>query len=221
VLPSPGSYALVLDPIIISKKHSCRFSRVLIDGGSSINLLYRSSLERLGISESQLEPSSTSFHGAVPGPSHSPIGKIRLDVIFGSENNFRREPIWFEVVNLSSAYHAILGRPALTKFMGVPHYAYLKMKLPGPKGVITVDGCYKRSIECATDGSKLAEAMIIAEEKRVIMQNVAALQKDMPAGEPKPAGESQFKPSQGTRKILLNEEDPSKFVLVGDGLDNK
>ena len=43
----------------------------------------------------------------------------------------------------------------------------------------------------------------------------------MPDAEPKPAGESQFKPSQGTRKILLNEEDPSKFVLVGYGLDNK
>ena len=175
MLPSPGSYALVLDPIIISKKHSCRFSRVLIDGGSSINLLYRSSLERLGLSESQLEPSRTSFHGAVPGPSHSPIGKIRLDVIFGSKNNFRREPIWFKVVNLSSAYHTILGRPDLTKFMGVPHYAYLKMKLPGPKGVIIVAGCYRRSVECATDGSKIEEAMIITEEKCIIMQNMAAL----------------------------------------------
>lgn len=91
------------------------------------------------------------------------------------------------------------------------------MKLPGPKGVITVAGCYRRSVECATDGSKIAEAMIITKEKRIIMQNVAALQKDMPAGEPKPAGEAQFKPSKGTKKILLDEADPDKFVLVGDG----
>src|SRR3954465_8559221 len=106
MLPSLDSYALVLYPIIVSKKHSFHFSRVLIDGGSSINLLYRSSLERLGISESQLERLSTSLHAQVPGPSHPPIGKIRLECIFGSENNLRREPIWFEVVNLSSAYHA-------------------------------------------------------------------------------------------------------------------
>ena len=57
------------------------------------------------------------------------MGKIRLDVIFGSKSNYRREPIWFEVVNLSSPYHALLGRPALAKFMAVPHYAYLNMKI--------------------------------------------------------------------------------------------
>jgi hypothetical protein len=38
-----------LDPIIHSDTHTCQFSRVLIDGGSSINLLYQSSLEKLGI----------------------------------------------------------------------------------------------------------------------------------------------------------------------------
>jgi hypothetical protein len=48
-MPSPGEYALVLDPIVRSDTHTCRFSRVLIDGGSSINLLYRSSMEKLGI----------------------------------------------------------------------------------------------------------------------------------------------------------------------------
>ena len=45
----------------------------------------------------------------MPGTSCSPLGKIRLDIIFGDENNFRREPIWFEVVDFSSPYHALLG----------------------------------------------------------------------------------------------------------------
>jgi hypothetical protein len=53
------------------------------------------------------------------------------------------------VVDLSSPYHAVLGRPALEKFMAVPHYAYLQMKLPGPKGIITASGCFKKSLECA------------------------------------------------------------------------
>ena len=78
------------------------------------------------------------------------MGKIRLDVIFGTRENFRRESVEFEVVDHSSPYHTILGRPALAKFMAVPHYAYLKMKMPGPKGIITVAGCYKRSMECAS-----------------------------------------------------------------------
>jgi hypothetical protein len=49
LMPSLGEYALVLDPIVRSDTHTCRFSRMLIDGGSSINLLYRSSMEKLGI----------------------------------------------------------------------------------------------------------------------------------------------------------------------------
>jgi hypothetical protein len=34
--------------------------------------------------------------------------------------------------------HAILGRPCYAKFMVAPNYTYLKMKMPGPKGVITM-----------------------------------------------------------------------------------
>jgi hypothetical protein len=101
--------------------------------------------------------------------------------LFSEKDNHRREPIWFEVVDLNSPYHALLGRPALAKFMAVPHYAYLKMKLPGPRGVITVTGCYKKLIECARGCSKLAEALVITEEKRQLLQRVAATQPGRPA----------------------------------------
>jgi hypothetical protein len=60
--------------------------------------------------------------------------------------------------------------------MVVPHYAYLKMKLPGPRGVITITGCYKKSIECARASSKLAEALVIAEEKQQLLQRVVPVQ---------------------------------------------
>jgi hypothetical protein len=53
-MPRPGGYTLVLNPIMFSKTHTCRFSRVLIDGGSNINLLYRTSMEKLGIPPIQL-----------------------------------------------------------------------------------------------------------------------------------------------------------------------
>jgi hypothetical protein len=77
------------------------------------------------------------------------------------------------VVDFNSPYHALLGHPALAKFMAVPHYAYLKMKLPGPRGVIIITGCYKKSMECAKASSKLTEAMVVAEEKRQLLQRVA------------------------------------------------
>jgi hypothetical protein len=121
LMPSPGEYALVLDPIIRSDTHTCRFSRVLIDGGSSINLLYRSSLEKLGIPLAQLKSSRLTFHAIMPRHSCTPLGKVQLEVLFGEKGNSRREPICFEVVDISSPYHALLGRLALTKFMAVPH----------------------------------------------------------------------------------------------------
>jgi hypothetical protein len=104
------------------------------------------------------------------------MGRIELEVLFGERDNHRREPIWFEVVDLNSPYHALLGRPVLAKFMAVPHYAYLKMKLPGPRGVITITGCYKKSIDCARASSMLAEALVIAKEKRQLLQRVVAVQ---------------------------------------------
>jgi hypothetical protein len=72
--------------------HTCFFSRVLIDGGSSINLLYRSSMEKLGIPTAQLKPSRLTFHGIMPGQC-TPMGRVQLEVLFGEKGNSRREPI--------------------------------------------------------------------------------------------------------------------------------
>jgi hypothetical protein len=133
-------------------------------------------MEKLGIPEIQLKPTKLTFHGIMPEHSFTPMGRIELEVLFRGKDNHHREPIWFEVADLNSPYHALLGRPALAKFMAVPHYAYLKMKLPGPRRVITVTRCYKRSIECARASSKLTEALVIAEEKRQLLQRVEVVQ---------------------------------------------
>ena len=106
-MPSPGGYALVLNPTIVARR-TCKFSRVLIDGGSSINILYRDTMTKLGLKAEDLEPTRTIFHGIVPSLSCSPIGRVRLDVLFGYSGHFRRESIWFEVVDLSSAYNELL-----------------------------------------------------------------------------------------------------------------
>ena len=224
VMPSPGGYALVLNPTIVARR-TCKFSRVLIDGGSSINILYRDTMTKLGLKAEDLEPTRTIFHGIVPGLSCSPIGRVRLDVLFGDSSHFRREPIWFEVVDLSSAYHALLGRPALAKFMAVPHYAYLKMKMSSAMGLITVIDDYRKSLECARDGAKLAESLVIAEERRQLDRIVALAGEASAASIPTldPADEAAFKPSKETKKVKLNAEDPScsKYVVIGARLNSK
>ena len=107
------------------------------------------------------------FH-IVPGLSCSPIDKTQIGVLFGDKNHFRRELVWFEVVDLESPYHALLGQPALTKFMAVPHYAYLKMKMPSSKGILTIAGNYRKSSACVAESSRLAESLVIAAEKRLL-----------------------------------------------------
>jgi hypothetical protein len=142
------------------------------------------------------------------------MGRIELEVLFGGKDNHRREPIWFEVVDLNSPYHALLGRPALAKFMAVPHYAYLKMKLPGPCGVITVTGCYNKSIECARASSKLAEALVIAEEKRQLLQWVAAVQPGrLASSQPTP----HLKPASNAKEVPPEAGKEAEALVLGAG----
>ncbi|XP_045084451.1 uncharacterized protein [Aegilops tauschii subsp. strangulata] len=81
---------MVLDATFSKERRDCRFSQVLIDGGSSINILYHDTLEKLSIKEKQLQPSRTVFHGIVSGLSYSPIGKIKIDILFGDRHHSRR-----------------------------------------------------------------------------------------------------------------------------------
>jgi hypothetical protein len=141
-----------------------------------------------------------------------------LEVLFGEKDNHHHEPIWFEVVDLNSPYPALLGRPTLAKFMAVPHYAYLKMKLPGPRGVITVTGCYKKSIECARASSKLVEALVIAEEKRQLLQRVVAIQPGRPAlSQPAP----HLKPASGTKEIPPKVDKEAEALVSEVGPSSK
>jgi hypothetical protein len=119
-----------------------------MDGGSGINVLYASTLDDMGIPRSQLRPSTAPFHGVVPGMEALPIGQIDLPVTFGDLRNFRTETLTFEVVGFSGMYHAILNRPAYAKFMVVPNYTCLKLKIPIPKGNITIGTTYQCAFEC-------------------------------------------------------------------------
>jgi hypothetical protein len=62
-------------------------------------------------------------------------------------------------------YHAILERPH-TKFMAVPNYTYMKLKILGPKGFITVGPTYQRAYECDAECFQFAEAIIWSERLR-------------------------------------------------------
>ncbi|KAK1664652.1 hypothetical protein QYE76_052811 [Lolium multiflorum] len=214
----PGRVALVVRP----KVADYWLPKTLMDGGSSINIMYYETFQRLGLPDSRLEDTKVTFHGIVPGRKAFPIGKVTLPVTFGTPVNYRTERITFEVVNFRSPYHCVLGRQAFARFMAAPHYAYNMMKMPGPRGIITVHGDPAMALECEDDSAKLADA-VIAEE----LDNNAELAKypvdsNDPAILEKPteldSPAATFKPTTDTRQVDLVENDSSRQVTIGTGL---
>jgi hypothetical protein len=104
-----------------------------------------------------LKPTDCSFHGIVPGSANYLLGRKALNVFFGNRQNYRREKLDFEVMDWPSQYHTILERPVFSRFMPVPHYTYLVLKMPGPKGIITVKGSFELSDLCDKEFHKMAQ----------------------------------------------------------------
>ncbi|XP_066375183.1 uncharacterized protein [Miscanthus floridulus] len=140
----PSRYPLIIDPII-RKKH---LTKVPMDGGSGLTILYVDTLDAMRIPQSELHQVSSLFHGVIPGTQAYPLRQIDLPVTFGDRANFRLEELTFEVVDFLGSCHAILGQPCYTKFRAVPNYTYLKLKMSGPNGVITVGSIFLHAFTC-------------------------------------------------------------------------
>ena len=80
---TPGRQALVVDPVI----GGTRLTKVLMDGGSGLNILYAETLRGMGIPMSKLSESNMRFHGVIPGKKANSLGQITLDVAFGDSKN--------------------------------------------------------------------------------------------------------------------------------------
>jgi hypothetical protein len=87
-VPSPGKYPLVVDPVIGN----------IMDGGSSLNIIYAGTLGLLQIDPSTIRAGAAPFHGIIPGKRVQPLGQLDLPVCFRTPSNFRKETLTFEVV---------------------------------------------------------------------------------------------------------------------------
>ena len=115
-----------------------------MDGGSDLNLIYQDIVRKMGIDPTQISHSNTTFKGVIPGQEARCTGSLLLEVVFGSPDNFRSERLTFHIAPFRSGYQALLGRTAFARFNAIPHYAFLKLKMPGPHGIITVSGNTER-----------------------------------------------------------------------------
>jgi hypothetical protein len=128
-----GILPLITAPVIANVK----LHHVLIDGGAGLNVISHAVFRQLQIPGSRLGPSRP-FFGVGAQPVY-PLGSITLPVTFGTEENFRTENIQFDVVEVNLPFNAIIGRPALYRFMAIAHYGYLVLKMSSPAGVLTCE----------------------------------------------------------------------------------
>ena len=205
-IPNPGQYPLFVDPII----GNTLFSKVLMDEGSSLNIMYGHSLELMGIGLDKLRPNKSPFHGVAPGKRVQPLGQIDLPVCFGTAANFHKEVLTFEVVGFWGAYHAILGRPCYAKFIAIPNYTYLKLKMSGPKGVITVGSSFEHAYECDVECVEHAEALVLDEALAAQLWGMAEEAMDSKQRH------------EGTKAIPLDPKTPhGKALKISATLDSK
>jgi hypothetical protein len=217
----PGRFPLVLKPVVAGS----RLNKVLIDGGSGCNVLFTKTLKKMGLYITyMLTKSSSPFYGIIPGNAAIPLGSVVLPVTFGeSRDNYRTEYVIFEVADFETSYHAILGRPAIAKFMAVPHYTYLVLKMPSPAGVLSLQGDLKISHDYNTEVVEIAStnqvpnAMmeVYAASKKLAPSELDILEKSDKANKPQPPEEVLVK------TIDLRTGDSSKTTTIGAGLDPK
>jgi hypothetical protein len=213
-VPRPGHSALVVSAQI----GGYNVSRVFMDGGSGINIIFADTLRRMQVLLENLLYTDTTFHGIVPGKAVYPLGRIVLEVKFGTPDNFRRERLEFEVVDWKSQYHVVLGRPAYARFMAVPHYIYLKLKMPGPRGTITISGNFKHADDCDRDFDIISESFGMEEELTGLKEAIDSVE---PPLSKKPAQEASFETGKDTRAHQIHPTDPSKTALVSTSLPAK
>jgi hypothetical protein len=198
----PGCFPLVLKPVVAGS----RLNKVLIDGGSGLNVLFTKTLKKMKLDITHMLTMSTSpFYSIVPGNAAIPVGSVVLLVTFGeTRENYRTEYIKFEVADFETSYHAILGRLSISK-------------MPSPAGVLSLQGDLKIFFDCDTEAVELAATNqvpnaimeIYAASKKLAPTELEIPEKSDTTNKPQSSEEMQVK------EIDLGIGDSSKTTMIG------
>jgi hypothetical protein len=195
--------------------------KTLIDGGSNLNIIFTETLRKMEFDFSKMSACDEPFYGVVPGKAAYPIGRVCLQVTFGTEENFITEYLTFEVTDFRSSYHAIFGRPMLAKFMAIPHHTYLIMKMLSPNRILSILGDIMVSYNYESATVELSKDSAIKADATVMVAQAAKIdQTTLQVPEQKHTSTA-LDPSPAVKKVCLGLLDASKEVVIGANLDPK
>jgi hypothetical protein len=209
----PSKYPLLVDPVI----RESRVKKVLADGRSSINVTFPGRSWAWGL-HSKTSPSQTPLSSALCKGEY-PLGHIYMPVTFGTPENYRTEFLRFEVASFDCGYNAIIGRLGLAKFMAIPCYSYMILKMLGPQGIITVRADFQGAAECFRGAiqatlttrpptTSSTQANTKPEGDLVIPANEAQAMTSM-------------RPTDETKRINLGFANERKTTIISSSLDDK
>ncbi|GFY86564.1 hypothetical protein Acr_05g0002030 [Actinidia rufa] len=146
----PHDDALVVSAVIAN----FNVQRILIDSGSSADILFISAFEKMKIGLDKLHPFHTPLIGFGGNTTH-PLGWINLPITLGTEP--QQTTVWqdFIVVDCPSPYNSILGRPTLGRIKAITSTYHLKMKFPTLTGIGEVKGDQKVARQCFISAMKV------------------------------------------------------------------
>ncbi|GFS40490.1 hypothetical protein Acr_00g0068850 [Actinidia rufa] len=177
--------------------------RILVDTGSSVEVMYYDLFKQLKISQEQLKPARAPLVG-FNAQAHWPLGTVSLKTRAGSQELMTE----FVVVDIPSPYNAIVGRDWLHKIKGVASTLHQAIKFLTPRGEKTIYGDQVIAKQCylATVSTKMAMKEVqMIEENTEVLEDVGR--------------DPEAKVIEELVRYELGERGSDRFFLVGSGLN--